>query len=424
MVVGYSTMFNEPVTIGRLKSIANLRGDVSFEAKTVAASPILTIEATADDPRVAQDAAQHMAEAFRDDINSVRAKGNEQAVSDLQAQLDNLRATPSLDGSMNTAVAALQDRINATQFDSTNQLQDLQLREGVTEITPNLESNLILGTLAGLTLGVLAAIGLGALSTRLANSDDVRVKTGIEPLVEVPAADTRKDKKLREDRIRLLANAISLSNLTKPQVIALTDTSSHGARKLAEDLARVSAQQGNRTILVYADNQESPSGTGFNEALDSEGPVGLALKDGGAESLKILPPGSFLPDRYSRMTRGNIAAVLDVLRSSADTIFVVTPPIADTAETQLLCGAADATVLILTKGSTRARDVISAREALDKAHADVLGAVLIAESKAQHSSNNPPIEHADPVKRAATEEPTAIVELEASLPGRNGSVAY
>ena len=37
-------------------------------------------------------------------------------------------------------------------------------------------------------LGILAALGLAALSTRLTNSADLRDKTGVEPLVEMPDA--------------------------------------------------------------------------------------------------------------------------------------------------------------------------------------------------------------------------------------------
>ena len=57
MVVGYMTIFNDPATIARLRATTKIPEDVTFEARTVAASPILTIEATADDPKVAQDAA-------------------------------------------------------------------------------------------------------------------------------------------------------------------------------------------------------------------------------------------------------------------------------------------------------------------------------------------------------------------------------
>ena len=101
------------------------------------------------------------------------------------------------------------------------------------------------------------------------------------------------------------------------------------------------------------------------------------LIDGDVESLKILPAGSTLADRYSLVTRERIDAVLDKLRTDADTIIVAAPSIAETTEAQLVCAAADATILVVTRGSSRAGDVTSAAEVLAKAHAVLLGAVLI-----------------------------------------------
>ena len=118
-------------------------------------------------------------------------------------------------------------------------------------------------------------------------------------------------------------------------------------------------------------------GAGFNDALADSSLVHDVLKDGDVESLKILPAGSTLADRYSLMTRERIVAVLDELRTDADTIIVVAPSIAETTETQLVCAAADVTILVVTRGSSRAGDVTSAAETLAKAHAVLLGAVLI-----------------------------------------------
>ena len=75
MVVGYMTIFNDPATITRLRTTTKIPEDVTFEARTVAASPILAIEATADDPKVAQDAAYEMAEALRADISASQLAG-------------------------------------------------------------------------------------------------------------------------------------------------------------------------------------------------------------------------------------------------------------------------------------------------------------------------------------------------------------
>ena len=105
------------------------------------------------------------------------------------------------------------------------------------------------------------------------------------------------------------------------------------------------------------------------------------LKDGEVESLKILPSGSVVADRYSRMTRERIVAVFDELRTRADTIVVVAPSIADTTETQLVCAAADLTMLVVARRfvTGRRRHLSRLRRSQD-AHAVLLGAVLIDET--------------------------------------------
>jgi Mrp family chromosome partitioning ATPase len=288
------------------------------------------------------------------------------------------------DGSTNAYYVLLQQRIDEARNNSVNELMGLQPRAGVTMNPPKVVLNLVAGAVGGLLLGVLAALGLGTLSTRLTSSADLRDKTGVELLTEVPAAGSVKRDMLREDRLRELTNIVSLEDLPKPAVIAMTDSrGSRGARDIAEALAELSARQGSRTVLVYADNDASKpaGGPGFNDALVDSTLVHGVLKDGDIKSLKILPAGSILADRYSLVTRERVAAVLDQLRTSADTIIVSAPSITETAETQLLCAAADATILVVTRKSSRARDVTSAAEALAKAHAILLGAVLIDGSR-------------------------------------------
>ena len=379
MVVGYMTIFNDPATIARLRTTTKIPEDVTFEARTVAASPILAIEATADDPKVAQDAAYDMAEALRADISASQWAGIDGYIADLERQLAEI---PPVDpaGGTNDYYASLQERIDSARALKSNALGLLQPRAGVTEHAPSLVSRLVQGAAGGLVLGILAALGLAALSTRLTNAADLRDKTGVAPLVEVPAAGSGKLKRVRQERLRTLANLISLEDLPKPTVIALTDSRGGGeARGVAEALAELSAQQGGRTVLVYADNHASPpaGGAGFNDVLADSGLVHQVLKDGDVESLKILPAGSTLADRYPLVTRDRIDAVFGKLRTDADTIIVAAPSIAETTDAQLVCAAADATILVVTRGSSRASEVTSAAEALAKAHAVHLGAVLI-----------------------------------------------
>ena len=139
MVVGYMTIFNDPATIARLRTTAKIPEDVTFEARAVAASPILTIEATAHDPKVAQDAAADMAQAFRADLNAVSHAGTDSYIANLERELAEI---PPVDaaGTSNPYYAVLRDRIDSARALQSNALQPLQPRAGVTENAPNIAS--------------------------------------------------------------------------------------------------------------------------------------------------------------------------------------------------------------------------------------------------------------------------------------------
>ncbi len=105
------------------------------------------------------------------------------------------------------------------------------------------------------------------------------------------------------------------------------------------------------------------------------------------ETLKVLPRGGFFANQYSHMTRARIVAVLDELRARADAVVVVAPSVVDTVDAQLLCAAADVTIVIVDARSSRTDDVNSVVGVVEKAGATVLGAVLINGSKRQSTGS-------------------------------------
>lgn len=383
MAVGYSTLFNEPSTIGRLRQMARIPQAVTFMASTVAASPILTIEATADDPDVAQHAAERMAETFREDINSVRNAGYNKEIQETQRQLDSAQSRPQPDGSMNPLVPILQARLDAMRTDGASHLQDLQPQAGVTKVDPKITSQLLSGSVGGLFLGILAALSLAALSRRIVHADDLLGRTGVEPLVEIPSGGSVKRDHLREIRFRMLANYLDVQDLPKSAVVAVSNChGAEGAQDIAENLARLSAQQGRRTVLVYADNDltRSSGQVGFNDVLANSSLVNDALIDGAVDSLRILPVGSVVTDRYSLISRERIDAVVDELRVDNEHIVIAAPPIADIIDSYPIFAAADFTLLVVGMRSSRFGDVTWAARALADARAVLLGAVLTERS--------------------------------------------
>jgi polysaccharide biosynthesis transport protein len=385
LLQGYLMLFNNPATIARLRGANHIPNGVIFAAKPVAASPILTIEATADDPKTAETAAQDMAVAFREDINAIHEAEKKQTLADLKSQLD--RTQPASKDPINPMLAPnLQEQIFNTQHDLTNELQDLQLRAGVTMNGPPGVGSLVVPAAGGLLLGLLAALGLSVLSTRLRSSADIRERTDVEPLVEVPESGSVARNRLREHRLRTLANIVSSGDLGMPKVVAVTDArGARGARDVAWALAEFWAKKGHRTVLVYADDASCQQGSwGFIDALGDSSRIDRfekVLQYGAVASMRVLRGGSVVADRSSRVTRERIGALLDKLRPLADTIVVAAPSIADSTEAQfeaqVLCAAAERTVLVAAKGKSRAGDVIAAAEALAKARAVLLGVVLI-----------------------------------------------
>lgn len=380
LVVGYSTLFNDPATIGRLRTKHNIAPDVEFTGKTVASSPILAISAMATDPTVAQDSAQTMAEAFRDDVNAVQKSAYESAIRSNKQQLDALIAKPAPpDGVPDPLIPVLEQRLDTLRSELTSQLQDLQLRGGVVQVESKRMFGLATRAVGGLLLGVVAALGLAAASTRLDSSADVLDKAGVEPLIEVPAGGSEPRNRLRRDRLRTLANIVSMQDLPKSSVVAFTDCrGAREARELAEAVATLSAEKGYQTVLVHADNdaRQHTEGVGFNDVIAYSDLADSVLKDGPVECLKVMTAGRAVADRYSLISRERMTALVDELRMNADMVVVAAPPIVDTIDAQQICAAADFTIVVVGRRSSRAGDVTAAVDTLADARAILLGTVL------------------------------------------------
>lgn len=389
-VLGFVSIFNDAPTVDRLRTAAGISDGVEFEARTAAASPILIIEATADRPDLAQAAAENMAKAFRADINTTQQEGKQRYIDELRQQLSRINPVAP-NGIPDPYYASLQDRIDSAESDTTNQLQLFQPRLGVEKKVSSLILNLALGVLLGLVVGSLAAMAMAAWSRRVKTAADLLDRTGVEPLAEIPAGGTGNDDLVRDERLRTLANIIAAKNLPKPIVIAVADTDGvSGAREVAEALSMSFAQQGHRTVLVHADNRPSGprTGPGFNGLLAHTRAVESALADGAMDTLQILPAGQPVADRFATATRERIDRVFGELRQSFDAVVVAAPPVCG-PDAQVLCAAADATILVVIKDSSRFTDVSSSVAVLEAMHATVLGAVLLDGTRAPSPRRKP-----------------------------------
>ncbi|MGA5463065.1 tyrosine-protein kinase family protein [Mycobacterium sp. NPDC050041] len=384
MVIGYLTLINDPGTVERLKNAESVPRDVTVEARTAGASPILSIEATARDPEIAQDAAETMAQAFSEDVNRAPRKGRETLLADLQNQLGTV-APLAPDGSANPYYTALLTQIDELKTTTTNELLSLNPRAGVTEISPATTFNVMTGALGGLLLGILAALGLAVLSSRLSTLSDIRNRTGVRPLVELPAgAHPQAGTPLREERLRELANTVDAECSPKPGVVVVTDAQGGSeARGVAEALAELSAKRGARTILVHADDRAgtvaSPmiGGAGFNDAVIGSRSIDEILEDHGAESPSVIHCGTLVDNRHRLTSPTGVIELFEELRKRGDAIFVAAPAMSPATDASVLAAFADAAILVATRNETHVVDFTTAASMLRGMRTRLVGAVLV-----------------------------------------------
>ncbi|MBC2642972.1 MULTISPECIES: hypothetical protein [unclassified Rhodococcus (in: high G+C Gram-positive bacteria)] len=383
LVVGYVDYFNNGPYQERIRAQAGVPDDVAFAASTAAASPIMYIDATANDPETAATAATAMAGAFRDDVNAVRFAGRADTLDELRQQLDQQRSSPQADP---VAMAQLQDRITAIELDTTNELQDQQLAAGVAEQSPSLIRNAVLGLFGGLILGCVAALALDAVSKRLTTAADVRGKIGVETLVEVPRGGKPRAEQRREEQFRRLANIVGLADLPRPATLVVTaPRRTEGVAQVVRAIAEHRAIQGERSLILWADLRSSehttnvdgaPGVADFLAAVRRPGIAGF-IQESAPGAVPEMPPGTEHGDPYALFTRERFGDLLHHAHNVADVVVVEAPPITEAAEAQVMCAAADAVVLVVERGTTRVPETVEACRLLGQVGSRLLGAVII-----------------------------------------------
>jgi succinoglycan biosynthesis transport protein ExoP len=161
--------------------------------------------------------------------------------------------------------------------------------------------------------------------------------------------------------------------------IARDDRSSWICARAAEYLA----SQGDNSVCIVDANFRSPqlhthydlgNRTGLAAALTAEGPVRSFATQLPIRNLWLLPSGSAKPGLDANVSR--CRARFAELREEFTHVLVSAPPLARESEATLMGQLADGIVLIVEANQSRRDTIRQAKEHLDTAQVQVLGAVL------------------------------------------------
>jgi capsular exopolysaccharide synthesis family protein len=273
-------------------------------------------------------------------------------------------------------------------------------------------------------LGIVAAFLAEALDTRIRSAEELEERLGVPLLARVP----RRRVKRLEPGLAVLAEPptseseaflslrtkLALANLDLQARVILVSSAhrDEGASTVAANLAAATARAGRSVVLVDLDLRDaelslmfgSPERQGLTSVALGEAalddvlePVSLGAESdragtavaGDRRVLRLLATGP-LPPRPSEFVASTaVEAILAELRSRADLVLVVAPPLLSFADAVALGSSVDALVLVSRLGTARRTNVGELRRMLGEWPAATIGFVLTgADDPASGGSGN------------------------------------
>lgn len=151
------------------------------------------------------------------------------------------------------------------------------------------------------------------------------------------------------------------------------------------NLAVTFAQSGHSTILVDCDLRRPTQHTLWGISndrglttvmLDEAAMASPPLVAGPVENLSILPSGPLPPNPADLLSSQRMHALIGVLKARAHYVLFDAPPVLAVTDAALLGSKLDGALLVIRAGKTRRDHTARAREALERVHVRLVGAVL------------------------------------------------
>lgn len=186
---------------------------------------------------------------------------------------------------------------------------------------------------------------------------------------------------------RSLRTNLMFSSVENPIHTLLVTSPARDDRKsiTLANLAVTFAQGGSKTILVDADlrqpkqhriwgisGQRGLTGMMVDDAAISQPPLQAA----GVENLQVMVSGELPPNPADLLSGKRMDEIIGVLKGRADYVLFDSPPVLAATDAALLGIKLDGALLAVRAGDTRRDHTAQARQALERVHVRVVGAVL------------------------------------------------
>jgi len=196
-----------------------------------------------------------------------------------------------------------------------------------------------------------------------------------------------KPRSAAAEAYRTLRTNIEFASVDAPIRTLLVTSSIQGEGKTvtAANLAVAFAQAGHRVLFVDADLRKPgihvifnlPNAHGLTTLLRSdEVSLDAIAQVTEQANLRVLTTGPLPPNPAELLGSQRMRVVLDRLKAGGDLVIFDSPPLQVVTDSAILSSVVDGTLLVVDAGHSRRGVVRESREALDRAGASVLGAVV------------------------------------------------
>lgn len=186
---------------------------------------------------------------------------------------------------------------------------------------------------------------------------------------------------------RSLRTNLMFSSVDSPiQTLLVTSAAREDQKSVTlANLAVTFAQSGNRTVIVDADLRQPKQHEIWNLAnnrglssmmVDDSSVSDPPLQATAVEDLEVICAGEQPPNPADLLSGQRMSEIIASLKQRADYVLFDSPPVLAATDAALLGIKLDGALLAIRAGETRRDHTAQARQALERVHVRVVGAVL------------------------------------------------
>ena len=157
-----------------------------------------------------------------------------------------------------------------------------------------------------------------------------------------------------------------------------------GKSMTTANLAVVYAQQGKKVLLIDADLRKPTvhytfrldNLRGLSNILVGEHTLEESVNKSDVDNLDVISCGPIPPNPSELLASKKMQQLLNDAKLSYDLVIFDTPPVLAVTDAQIMANIVDGSLLVVRSNQTENEAAIKAKEALEPAHAKLLGTVL------------------------------------------------